>query len=184
MLYSESWLDDEGRARFWAKVDRNGPLPDFEDPLVTAPATPCWLWTAARNKSGYGVFGVPDRKRGTGCTGIASRLSYLEANGPVLRSEHVDHLCRVRNCVNPEHLEVVTHRENILRGDTVSAKRSRVTHCPQNHEYTPENTTTDSKGRRYCRECKRVRSQKMRDSDPTYREKMKAYMRIYNRERR
>lgn len=81
--------------RFWAKVNK----------------TPgCWLWTAATSK-GYGSFGMPDRRQR-----LAHRLSYELLVGPIPEGLVLDHLCRVRNCVNPAHLEPVTAAENTRRG--------------------------------------------------------------------
>jgi len=68
----------------------------------------------------------------------------------------IDHLCRVRCCVNPDHLEAVTHRENILRGNTFAAVNAAKTHCPKGHEYTPENTRIHTGGRRQCIACSRA----------------------------
>jgi hypothetical protein len=69
----------------------------------------------------------------------------------------IDHLCRVPLCVNPEHLEPVTLRENILRGESLSARRARQTHCKHGHEFTAANTYVTVKGQRYCRACDRIR---------------------------
>jgi len=69
----------------------------------------------------------------------------------------LDHLCRNTACVNPDHLEPVTNRANILRGGGVAALNARKTHCPQSHEYTPTNTLARPNGSRECRECRRVK---------------------------
>jgi hypothetical protein len=119
--------------RFLAKVDKNGPVPGHRPDLG-----PCWLWTAARDKHGYGAFGIasspdhPDRKERIV---RAHRFSYELEHGPVDANLDLDHLCRNPPCVNPAHLEPVTHRVNVLRGIAPSAQHARKDSCPQGHEY-------------------------------------------------
>lgn len=118
-------------------------------------ASGCWLWQRAINDKGYGVatIGVwPDRAwRG------AHRVVYEELVGPIPDGLQLDHLCRVRHCVNPDHLEPVTIEENILRGVGFAALNARKTECPHGHPYTPENTSFSAKGYRHCRTCGRLR---------------------------
>lgn len=90
--------------RFEAKFERKG-------------ADDCWLWTAATTHDGYGNFGS-----GINVTG-AHRWSYMLYVGPIPAGLHVDHLCMVRNCVNPAHLEAVTRQENVRRA--VEARRRK-----------------------------------------------------------
>jgi HNH endonuclease len=78
---------------------------------ATGYKTDCWLWQLAKNPSGYGVVGIA-----AGKTALAHRAYYEERFGPVPEGMELDHLCRVRACVNPEHLEPVTHTENLRRG--------------------------------------------------------------------
>lgn len=125
------------QSRFWEKVDKVG-------------LTGCWLWTASVKPNGYGQFGVTD-----GDVRYAHRLAYEFLVGPVPDGLELDHLCRVRHCVNPAHLEPVTRRENLRRG--VSANR-RKTHCPQGHSYNSVNTYLDKRGGRICRSCMRQRN--------------------------
>lgn len=80
----------------------------------------CWLWTGALAENGYGVFQL-NKEKGTQ---KAHRVSYSEFVSPLQDDQYLDHLCRVRNCVNPNHLEVVTKRQNAVRGDLVNKKRS------------------------------------------------------------
>ena len=70
----------------------------------------CWLWTAATNRAGYGLLGIPGRST------LAHRIAYEEYVGPVPDGLELDHLCRVRRCVKPAHLEPVTRSENVRRG--------------------------------------------------------------------
>lgn len=122
--------------RFWSKVDLDGP-------------GGCWLWTAGDNGEGYGRFWT-----GTGSM-QAHRFAYELLVGPIPEGLQIDHLCRVRRCVNPAHLEPVTQRENILRGTSPQAKNATKTHCPKGHPYNEENTRWH-RGSRYCRVCPRV----------------------------
>lgn len=121
--------------RFWSKVDRRG---DDE----------CWEWTASRNHFGYGKF-----SKGNSWV-RAHRFSWELANGPIPDGLVIDHLCRNTACVNPAHLEPVTHRENVLRGCGPVARAARATHCPQGHPYDEENTyRRPVTGHRSCRAC-------------------------------
>lgn len=106
----------------------------------------CWLWTGYLNK-GYGTIGV------NGKTREAYRVLYELVVGPVPDGLHLDHLCRVRACVNPYHLEPVTHAENMRRA---AAAR---THCGNGHEWT-DATTYPYRGRRDCRACNTERHQR------------------------
>ena len=135
----------------WAMPDAQIP-PALYASRIEVIDTGCWMWTGARTQGkrrpSYGVVKLP-----TGRTG-AHRAVYAEVMGPIPKGLELDHLCRVPLCVNPAHLEPVTHRENILRGKTVPARNAAKTHCPQGHEYTPENTYVNPiEGYRQCRTC-------------------------------
>lgn len=120
----------------------------------------CWVWTAAKGHHGYGRFWSSSRGR----TVQAHRWSYEEATGATVPfGRELDHLCRNPGCVNPDHLEPVTHRENLLRGTGVVAQCARRTHCVNGHEYNEENTYVRPNGGRACKECNRRTSQKYRD---------------------
>lgn len=90
----------------------------------------CWAWVAYRNAEGYGVVMTPEGK-----AVHAHRVMYEEFVGPIPDEFEIDHLCRVRECVNPAHLEAVTKRENVLRGEGVGAKCARRTACKHDHPY-------------------------------------------------
>ena len=104
----------------------------------------CWLWLGGTDTSGYGQLWLNGRQK------LAHRYFYEMAYGLIPEGMQIDHLCRVRRCVNPDHLEVVTHIENIRRG-TGSGSR---TYCPKGHPYDPSNTVFNSKGHRECRICR------------------------------
>ena len=104
--------------RFWSKVDKDGP-------------GGCWLWTASQNGYGYGKFKAPHAF-------VAShRYAYELLVGPIPDGLQIDHLCRNRACVNPAHLEPVTQRVNLMRGNTLASINARKTHCIRGHEFTP-----------------------------------------------
>ena len=121
--------------RFWSKVHQT-------------PCGGCWLWTASTNWRGYGEFRLEGKNR------AAHRLAYESEVGPIPDGYEIDHLCRVRNCVNPAHLEAVTHRENLLRGETLPARAAAKTHCPQGHPYSGDNLYVYPSGKRRCVTCR------------------------------
>lgn len=117
----------------------------------------CWLWTSFINPNGYGQFMWEGRRIS------AHRFSFILHKGPIPKGLEVDHVCRVRRCVNPEHLRAVTHRENILCGDTVPARHARQTRCFRGHEFTPENTWSNPrKIERHCRTCHKLKARELR----------------------
>lgn len=117
--------------------------------------TGCWEWTANIDPRGYGRFKVGGRKA------KAYRVSYELAYGPIPEDLTIDHLCRVRHCINPAHLEAVPMIINTLRGTGPTAINAAKTHCVRGHEFTPENTYRASNGRggygRGCRACMRIK---------------------------
>lgn len=116
----------------------------------------CWLWTGATMKSGYGVI---NRGRSEG-TALVHRVSYELRVGEIPAGLQLDHLCRVRNCVNPAHLEPVSQKTNLLRGESDSAKNARKSHCPRGHELAEPNLMPSQarRGQRSCLACSRAQS--------------------------
>lgn len=110
----------------------------------------CWIWDGCRARGGYGKVSR------NGKTMMAHRFVYTELFGPIPDGLQLDHLCRTRDCVNPDHLEPVTCRENLLRGNTLQAKNAAKTHCPKGHEYTDQNTYRYPDGRRRCIACRKI----------------------------
>ncbi len=128
--------------RFWHKVNKSHSLS-------------CWTWLGTINEHGYGIFWVGGQYK------RAHRFAYELLIGPLLSGQTVDHLCRNRRCINPAHLEAVTRKENILRGQGLSAQNARKTHCKHGHEFTLGNTKSQRDGRR-CRQCAIRRSREHR----------------------
>lgn len=150
-----TWIEaDMGKGtpseRFWAKVDTNGPIPSFRPDLG-----PCWLWTAAifNEQQGYGVFAPHPKVRTR-----AHRFAYQLLCGPIPEGMHLDHLCRVRHCVNPDHLEPVTIAENNRRAAAAGCRRMRAICKSGRHILSPGNVSVDRSGRRSCLICRRERA--------------------------
>lgn len=129
-------------ARFWAKAEKT---------------ESCWEWRGTRDRAGYGRFS-DGRRFGTN---IAHRISYLLTHGSIPAGLDLDHLCRNRGCVNPDHLEPVTHHENCLRG-----AQAQQTHCINGHPFNEENTRIrvhrDGSPYRQCYPCVLERSRRSR----------------------
>jgi hypothetical protein len=110
----------------------------------------CWIWTASKLKSGYGIFTDTNRRSIT-----AHKWSYLHFNGVIPDGFVIDHICRQTSCVNPAHLQAITQSENIKRSLHVQARGAR-THCSNGHEYTAANTVRIAGRRgRICLACRR-----------------------------
>lgn len=112
---------------FFSKVERTGGS--------------CWLWRGVVDRDGYGRYGSGR---------LAHRVSYETHCGPIAQGMEIDHLCRNRACVRPDHLEAVDRKTNCAR---TKGLRFTKTHCKQGHQYTPENTYTRPDGNRDCRAC-------------------------------
>lgn len=128
-------------ARFWIKVRKTDT---------------CWFWTAGTTHDGYGLFWFD------GQTVYSHRWAYEHQIGPIPAGLTLDHLCRNSNCVRPSHLEPVTMRENILRGNNLAAQNARKTHCSKyGHPLFGSNLYLAPDNKRYCRECHRIRYRRL-----------------------
>jgi hypothetical protein len=128
--------------RFWNLVI-------LEDKIF--PENGCMLWSAScTGKAGYGKFTIESKRI------AAHRWNYEQRYGPIAKGLQLDHLCGIRHCVNPDHLEPVTAKRNINRGRRFNAEK---THCIHGHEFNSENTYW-WKEERYCRTCRRIRKRK------------------------
>lgn|SRR6185369_250795 len=122
--------------RLWEKVDRSGG------------DNSCWPWTGGVVEGNYGYFWADGTMR------RAHRVTYELLVGPIPDGLDLDHLCRNPNCVNPSHLEAVTHRTNVLRGASPFAAKAKQATCAHGHVYTAENTGLRD-GTRFCLTCRR-----------------------------
>lgn len=112
----------------------------------------CWNWTGAIFKKPYGNYGqMRVGRRGEQRLRRAHVVSYEHFIGTIPNGLEIDHNCQNTLCINPDHLEAVTHSENMARG-----RHATKMHCKHGHEYTPDNLFINSKGRRECRICRRV----------------------------
>ena len=110
----------------------------------------CWLYAGQINIYGYGIVKAGLNQH------MVHRVMYENEVGAIPDGLFLDHLCRVRCCINPRHLEPVTARENLLRGDTIAARNAKKTHCYAGHEFNKRNTYMGSSGKRRCRTCHAV----------------------------
>ena len=134
-------------------TDRDREKPDNPF-LFTKDASGCWLWDGLLNIGGYGRYWP---KRGDRHYKMAHRVAYEAAKGPIPRGLQLDHLCRVRRCVNPAHLEVVTNRQNVLRGVGTTAQNARKKSCNRGHPLNGKNLYTHPRnGFRRCVTCHRA----------------------------
>lgn len=144
------FLDPRPPDRFWSKC-------------IPEPNSGCWLWFACI-KNGYGQLGVPRQRKTT----TAHRFAYLTLVGEVPSGLELNHRCRVTECCNPSHLEPVTHKVNVLRGEARAAHNARATECPLGYPLSGENLIFQAPGkRRRCKKCQRVaeRNYKRRKRD-------------------
>lgn len=128
-----SMATDKDMARFWSFVDKTGP---------------CWVWTGLLDNSGYGVFSFRGRSV------KAHRFIYERECRVIMHT--IDHLCGVARCVNPQHMEDVTIRVNVLRGNGRAAVQARQTKCYRGHDLVDVNVAPSSDGRRRCKKCRRI----------------------------
>lgn len=132
--------DDDDRRRDTEPL----PMEKFINAIRVLPNS-CWQWQNSLATFGYGKFWIGNTQF------MAHRFAWWVFRGAIPKGLQIDHLCRNRGCVNPDHMEPVTIKENVLRGVGTSAINKRKTHCKNGHAYdriSPSN-------RRYCSICKR-----------------------------
>lgn len=122
--------------RFWSKVDASGD---------------CWEWTGCVLQNGYGQFSDEGRRV------FAHRFVWELLVGPIPEGLTIDHLCRNKICVNPDHLEPTSMRVNVLRGEGPTARNARKTICKRGHALRGSNLYVPASGTRQCRACRRIR---------------------------
>jgi hypothetical protein len=106
----------------------------------------CWVWKNAKDKDGYGIFWDQTKII------KAHRFSYQLFKDKIPQGLQINHLCKNTSCVNPNHLEVVSCRENLMKGDTIAKQNAEKTHCKRGHEFNNKNTRF-FKNERYCLPC-------------------------------
>ncbi len=142
-------FDNRLPPRFWKRVQLWG-------------IAECWDWVGAKQNTGYGQFWNGARMQ------AAHRASYETLVAPIPAGLEIDHICRNRSCVRPDHLEPVTHQENMRRSDVgklTAARALAKTNCPSGHAYDEKNTyRSPTTGSRFCRACARKKQQLMREA--------------------
>lgn len=126
------------------------PIRERMEAFSEVDAAGCWRWVGHKTAAGYGKLKFKCE------TKLAHRLSYELNIGPIPDGLHLDHLCRVRDCINPAHLEPVTPAENVRRSTAWDFNKAKEA-CPKGHAYSPENTYFAPNGHRQCKECRRAR---------------------------
>jgi len=134
----------------------------FEDRLWSRviKTSDCWIWTGAKNSYGYGQI----HKDGKNV--YVHRVSFEIHKGPIPKGLVLDHLCRVRHCLNPDHLEAVTNQENMARAPKGMLGGNRhKTHCIRGHSLFGPHVRIDKNGARVCRKCRKIRDRFYRARD-------------------
>jgi hypothetical protein len=125
----------------------------FRDRVSAEDPNACWLWTGFVGSTGYGRIGAHGKVE------YAHRVAWKLLRGPIPEHLQIDHVCQVRNCVNPHHMELVTPKENIRRSSVGHVQLAK-THCPAGHPYDEANTYRSRSGQRLCRACRAERQRR------------------------
>jgi len=119
----------------------------FRAKFIADEDTGCWNWTACKQPTGYGNMWNGQRVE------QAHRIAYRLFCGPIPEGREIDHVCRKRGCVNPDHLRAVTHRENMRVSDTVMGRNAAKLFCKRGHPFSGQNLFISKSGARQCRTC-------------------------------
>jgi hypothetical protein len=162
------------RERFWLKVNRDGPIPEYHPELG-----PCWLWTGGTT-DGYGRFHIPNPTPGPRQKSVRAHIyAYNELVGEVPEGLVIDHLCRVRCCVRPSHLEPVTPAENLARGTGFGSVTMRTGFCKRGHSFSGDNILIVHSGKdRVCKACSDIYAKEYKKR-PEVKARKAAYMKAY-----
>ncbi len=150
---------------YWREYRRSHSVPDLSFPIREnhsledrGHSSPCWIWQGVTQSGGYGTAAHH------GWRGMAHRLYYEAYKGGIPDGMDIDHLCRERSCVNPDHLEPVTHLENCLRGDTSAGRVARTGQCKHGHDLTVDGAYIYRRNAsRICRECNRLNMRRRKE---------------------
>ena len=129
-------------------VGHGGKKP-FIDHTIDEPNTGCRIWIGGRNKQGYGVYAIKRKSYG------AYRVAFELDNGPIPPGLVIDHLCRNVACVNPRHMEIVTQKENVMRGVGITSQNKKKENCPRCGTALTPRTSPSGRGWRQCLKCKK-----------------------------
>lgn len=118
----------------------------------------CWIWHGAKTPIGYGKFSPDCRRSGPRKRWLAHRWAYITIRGEIPHGLEPHHKCNNPSCVNPFHLEAITHRENVILGTSPIAINARKTHCKNGHSLSGSNLYLEANGtQRRCRKCAAIR---------------------------
>ena len=147
------------RLRKYGSYDLPTVIDRVMESVVIDSDTGCWGWTKRLERNGYARMSVGHKVDGV------HRITYKERHGhdSIPDGWHIDHLCRNRACCNPDHLEAVLPRENVMRSPFTQASiNSNKTECHRGHPLSGDNLHTDARGRRTCRACSRIKTAQSR----------------------
>lgn len=151
------WFPDRSKRKGGGGIPGRDPVERFQEKISHTDENGCHIWGGAVQTRGYGSFCWG----GKGKTILAHRWAFIYLGKNDIPDDLViDHVCRNRLCVNPEHMRVVTNKENVLAGESFAAVNAVKTHCRRGHSL--ENAIPDGRVKRRCVECRRIHNRKHR----------------------
>lgn len=160
---------DVRRGGHWRTIPYSSLAQYIADRWMPEPNSGCWLWLGTLDQNGYGTCRHQAIRLAGLTTTNAHRVSFILSGGVIPPGHELDHLCRVRCCINPAHLEAVTHAENMRRGMSTQRVREYFatrTHCKRGHALIGDNIFLRADGRRQCQECRRMTSRAFEIRNP------------------